>query len=152
MRRIHVIVLAGLLALLVCGCAAPSQSLGLAVDSGRPGEPAAGHSRSRLERYGFAVLDFRALRDEYGMVSVLGEIRNIGTVSKGVELQATLRNAENRPAAVGHFYPASYNNIAPGESWPFGYSFGRCPDAVRAELRIVATFRTLDTLTAPVRP
>ncbi len=48
--------------------------------------------------------------------------------------------------AVGHFYPASYRNIVPDETWPFTYSFGRQEDAVEAELRIVGAFRTMDLL------
>jgi hypothetical protein len=152
MTRIHIILLAGSLALLVCGCGAPSQSSGVVVDSTRPVALEQQAPGPCLERYGFAVLDFRAVRDDYGMVSIVGEIKNVGAVAKGVELQATLRDADDRPAAVGHFYPASYNNVVPGESWPFSYSFGRRRDAVRAELRIVGTFRTLDTLNAAVMP
>jgi hypothetical protein len=150
MTRIWFTILAGSLVLLVCGCGAPSQSSGVAVDSARPAALKGEAPRPRLEKYGFAVLDFRAVRDEYGMVSVVGEIENVGTTTRGVELQATLRDADDRPTAVGHFYPASCNSIAPGESWPFSYSFGRRQDAVRAELRIVGTFRTLDTLSASV--
>jgi hypothetical protein len=45
---------------------------------------------------------------------------------------------------VGHFYPASYRNIVPGETWPFTYSFGRQEEAIDAELRIVGAFRTMD--------
>jgi hypothetical protein len=152
MTRIHVIMLAGSLALLVCGCGGPSQSTGLVVGSEPPVELEQHAPGPRLVKYGFAVLDFRAIRDEYGMVSVVGEIKNVGTITRGVELQATLRDAHDRPTAVGHFYPASYNNIVPGESWPFSYSFGRRQDAVRAELRVVATFRTIDTLSASVMP
>jgi hypothetical protein len=152
MTRIHIIVLAGSLALLVCGCGGPSQSTGLAVDSTRPVALKQQSPGPCLEKYGFAVLDFRAIRDDFGMVSVVGEIKNVGTVAKGVELQATLRDVRDRPTAVGHFYPASYSNIVPGESWPFSYSFGRRQDAVHAELRIVATFRTIDTLNASVMP
>lgn len=148
MTRIHVILLVGSLALLVCGCGAPSQSSGVAADAARPAELGKEAPGPRLEQYGFAILDFRAIRDEFGMVSVVGEIKNVGTITRGVELQATLRDAADRAAAVGHFYPASYNNIVPGETWPFSCSFGRRQDAVRAELRIVGTFRTIDILTA----
>jgi len=47
---------------------------------------------------------------------------------------------------VGHFFPASYRNIVPDETWPFTYSFGRQEDAAEAELRIVGVFRTTDML------
>jgi hypothetical protein len=142
MKRILVIVLAGVL---LCGCATKPQDPagGMADDVGRatidsntPGP--------RLEQAGFAVVDFRARRDEYDRVYVVGEVKNNGLGALGVELQASLRDADGRVTAVGHFYPASYRNIPPGETWPFAYSFGKREDAVQAELRIVGTFRTMD--------
>ncbi len=110
------------------------------------GKAREGVSDGRLTQYGFVVLDFRAIRDGFGKLCVIGEIRNAGSTARGVELQATLRDPGGRVLAVGHFYPASDKNIVPGEAWPFGYSFGRQPDAVSAELRIVGTFRTIDVL------
>jgi hypothetical protein len=82
--------------------------------------------------------------DEYDRVYIVGEVRNTGPAPRGVELQATLRDAGGRILAVGHFYPASHTNIRPGETWPFAYSFGKQQDAVQAELRIVGAFRTMD--------
>ncbi len=154
MKTIGAIVLGMGLLLLVCGCTASRQagkaSLGAGPGpeppardaiSGRPqGRPA----NSSLERHGFAILGFRAIRDNFGQVSVIGEIKNTGSASKAVELQASLRDAGGRLLAVGHFYPASYRNIVPDETWPFTYSFGRQEDAVEAELRIVGAFRTMD--------
>lgn len=158
MKTIRVVILASGLGLLVCGCAAapPGQVDSETVDSvdvGRqPGElvpygvatPA--DAGSRLKQYGFAVLDFRAIKDEYGRISVVGEITNTGSAARGVELQATLRDADRRVIAVGHFCPASYKNILPGEKWPFTYSFGWRPEAIEAELRITGAFRTMDVL------
>jgi len=156
MRTIRAIVLGVGFLLLVCGCAASPQaqkaSLGAhpgpkpaakGVTAARPqGRPA----NSSLEYQGFTVLGFRAIRDHLGQVSVIGEIKNTGSASKGVELQASLRDAGGRLLAVGHFYPAVYRNIVPDETWPFTYSFGRQEDAVEAELRIVGAFQTIDIL------
>ncbi len=156
MRTIRTIVLAISLLLLVCGCTASRQaekaSLGADPGSGLraqdtiAGEPKDRPANASLERHGFAILGFRALRDRFGQVSVIGEIKNTGSASKAVELQASLRDADGRILAVGHFYPASYRNIVPEEAWPFTYSFGRQEDAVEAELRIVGAFRTMDLL------
>ena len=77
---------------------------------------------------------------------VIGEIKNTGFGARAVELQATLRDGNGRILAVGHFYPASYTNIQPNETWPFAYSFGRQDDVAQAELRIVGAFRTMDTV------
>lgn len=105
--------------------------------------------RPCLEQHGFAVFAFRAIRDSYGHLSVVGEITNTSSAARGVEMQASLRDTSGRIVAVGHFCPASNRNIVPGESWPFTYSFGRQEDAVDAELRIVGSFRTTDILNTP---
>ena len=151
MKRIQVIALIGGLLFLGFGCAVsspggPEGGIAVAVEGPAAGKAQEGSSKARLEQSGFAVLDFRAIRDGYDKVSVIGEIRNIGKAARGVELQATLRNSDGRVLAVGHFYPASDRNIVPGEAWPFGYSFGRQMDAVAAELRIVGAFRTIDVV------
>ncbi len=156
MRTIWAIVPAIGILLLVGGCSASRQAEKASFGAGPAHEPAARDTISSdpknrsanacLERHGFTILGFRAIRDSFGQVSVVGEIRNTGSASKAVELQASLRDAGGRILAVGHFYPASYQNIAPDETWPFTYSFGRQEDAVEAELRIVGAFRTMDVL------
>ena len=145
MKGSGIIALVGGLSLLICGCAGPSgDRAGCTGNS--PGQvvAACGESSGRLEREGFVVLDFRARRDVYGRAYVVGEIKNAGAATQGVELQASLRDAEGRLLAVGHFYPASCTNIRPGETWPFAYSFGEQREAAEAELRIVGAFRTMD--------
>lgn len=141
MIRTFVIAFLAILSLLTCGCArllrlrqAPAQGQEASI------------SQPYLVRSGFTVLYFRAVSDEYGVISVIGEIKNTGTAARGVELQAALRNADGRVIAVGHFCPASYKNIAPGETWPFAYSFGKQEGVADAELRIVGAFRTTDIL------
>ncbi len=151
MQTIRGIVLIVGLLLLVTGCTS-LRRVGRALIPGRPANTSTsteaktdGGSPS-LERHGFTILNFRAIRDIYDQVSVLGEIKNTGSAARGVELQASLRDASGHLLAVGHFFPASYQNIAPGETWPFTYSFGRQEDAANAELRIVGAFRTIDPL------
>jgi hypothetical protein len=139
MTRTCIIVLVASLLLPVCGCGAFRQAAASDELEGGSASPC-------LEQYGFAVSGFRAIRDNYGQVSVVGEIKNTGSASQGVELQASLRDAGGHIVAVGHFFPASYRNIVPDEAWPFTYSFGRQEDATEAELRIVGAFRTMDIL------
>ncbi len=156
MKTIRAIVLGVGFLLLVCGCTASRQAEKASLGANPSQEPAARDSISieprnrpanpNLERHGFTILGFRAIRDSFGQVSVIGEIKNSGSASKGVELQASLRDAGGRILAVGHFYPASQRNIVPNETWPFTYSFGRQEDATEAELRIVGAFRMIDIL------
>jgi hypothetical protein len=140
LRTLTIAFLAGL-SVLAFGCAGSSQAKKAVGPQGRTG--------TSIEQDGFALLYFRAIQDGFGGVSVIGEVRNVGSVARGVELQATLRDADGRVVAVGHFCPASYKNIVPGETWPFSYSFGRQEGIVKAEMRIVGAFRTLDVLDAP---
>jgi hypothetical protein len=151
MKGIYLIALAAGLMLLACGCAAtsPTQAGGpISSSTGDARQTATrpAESSPRLQQQGFVVLDFRARRDEYDRVYVVGEVKNTGIAARGVELQATLRDAGGRLLAVGHFCPASHTNIVPDETWPFAYSFGRQEGAVQAELRIVGAFRTMDIL------
>ena len=144
MKDSGVIALVGGLSLIMCGCAGLSgDSTGCTGNSSGQAVADCGESSPRLEREGFIVLDFRARRDVYGRAYVVGEIKNAGGATQGVELQASLRDADGRLLAVGHFYPASCTNIRPGETWPFAYSFGEQREAVGAELRIVGAFRTM---------
>ena len=159
-RWLFLIVLAVVLG---CGCSSsPEQELDPmtvgesadVVESSIASElaPTSAKSPPQMVRHGFAVLDFRARRDEYDRVSVIGEVKNVSPALQGVELQAILRDAAGRLVAVGHFYPASNTSIKPNETWPFAYSLGRQSDAVKAELRIVGAFRTTEILTASVAP
>ncbi len=156
MRKIRGIALVVGLLLLVSGCSSLRQ-VGRALIPGRPAQSQAADASIStetktdsgspcLERHGFAILNFRAIRDIYDQVSVIGEIKNTGSSARGVELQASLRDPSGHILAVGHFFPSSYQSIVPGETWPFTYSFGRQEDAVDAELRIVGAFRTIDIL------
>lgn len=141
----------GGLMLVACGCARLQRQASPAVEPSQSQADAAAPG-ARLVQHGFAVLDFRAVRDEYDRVHVVGEVRNVSTAARGVELQATLRDAAGRVLAVGSFYPASSHNIAPAETWPFTYSFGRYDEGIRAEMRIVGGFRTIETLGLVARP
>jgi len=152
MRRIQVMAPAVGLLLLLGGCAGSRQAGKASIpgDCGKEqpaqGSTSPGPASPCLEAHGFAILSFRAVRDDYNQVSIIGEIKNIDSASRGVELQASLRDAGGRLISVGHFCPASNRNIVPNEVWPFTYSFGRQGDAVEAELRIVGAFRTMDIL------
>ena len=122
--------------------AKPRDSVGTPIGAGS----VSGGPTGSLASHGFAVLRFRATQDEHGRIFIVGEVKNVGQAVQGVELQATLRDAADRVIAVGNFCPGANHSIAPNETRPFAYSFGRQDRGVRAELRIVRTFYTMDTL------
>jgi ABC-type phosphate/phosphonate transport system substrate-binding protein len=151
MIAVRLLAVAAALVLLAGGCASSSSqktsSNGWHLpDTAKQPEVQSVRSHPLLETQGFAILDFRARRDEYSRVSVIGEVKNTGFAARTVELQATLRDESGRVLAVGHFYPTSTMNIQPNETWPFGYSFGRQDGVAKAELRIVGAFRTIETV------
>ena len=147
-----------ILSLLVGGCSvAPEQLSSIPRDADEPvlissmQSPAddgvvAANPLNPMVYQGFAVLDFRAKRDEHGMVFVVGEVKNVGAATQGVELQVVLRDGSDRVVAAGNFCPAANHSIVPDEVRPFAYSLGRHDDGIHAELRIVRTFYTMDTL------
>lgn len=107
---------------------------------------AEGNSGAVIVWRGFAVVDFRARRDELGRILVAGEVKNVSQATQGVELQVVLRDEADHVLAVGSFCPAANHSIAPDDTQPFAYGFGREDRGVRVELRIVRTFYTMDTL------
>ena len=152
------------LMILVHGCSRPPEYwFAQEIDSPTPAFPGVvrapvdggrvvGSSAVPMVQQGFAVSDFQARRDEYGRIFVIGEVKNVGKATQGVELEATLRDAGNRVVAFGHFCPAANHSIAPNDTLPFAHSFGRGDEGVQAEVRIVRTFYTMDTLgTAAIR-
>ncbi len=152
MKGTRIGLLLAAVASLMCGCSvAPEELAGTSVEPhDGPAEATAVVDSAiqtelppRLVWCGFAIRDFRVIRDEYGRVHIVGEVENVGAATRGVELQASLRDTNGRLVSVGHFCPAAGNNIAPGERWPFTYSFGRQDEGIRADLRIVDAFRSM---------
>jgi len=141
-RTIRLVILFGLI-LLACGCAGHRE---LEVSSVASDEPLDSARLLRLrvinpqvlqmERYGFAILDFSARRDHAGVVTVLGEVRNNGSVAKGVELRAILRGDNGRVIAERGFWPASLENLKPGEIRPFTFPLGGYENVAQIELQI----------------
>ena len=158
MKNIAVLLSAMVLLVLVHGCSIAPQDLPISSQESHDAnlrgsvevpvstDIVAGKSDIPMEWKGFAVLDFQAKRDSHGMVFVVGEVKNVGKAIKGVELQAVLRDTQNRVVAVGSFCPAANHSIVPTETRPFAHSFGRYDSAVHVEVRIIRTFYTMDTL------
>lgn len=66
-------------------------------------------------RSDFMILSFFG-RWEYGHFYVIGEVKNTGAVSAGVELEAIARDANGVLIDSTSFWPNSISNLAPGES------------------------------------
>lgn len=68
---------------------------------------------------------------------VVGEVRNVGSVAAGVELQIVARDASGRLVDVATFWPASVDNIRPGMNYGFRRTVTSERSAVRVDVQIV---------------
>lgn len=87
----------------------------------------------------FEVLSF-SYRWEGNYLYVVGEVRNAGRSAAGVELQAVARDASGRLVDSVNFWPASINNVSPGERYGFRYPVTQQRNAVTVEVRVVSTY------------
>jgi hypothetical protein len=84
----------------------------------------------------FNIIDFQLRWDE-SWITILGEVENIGSIPKGVKLQAVARDKDHRVVAVKEFWPASINNIASGQIYPFEYPMRRLEEIEYVDLGII---------------
>ena len=89
------------------------------------------------QRSHFEIIDFSWRRDKFGMVLCAGEVKNISSIPQGVKLQAIARDGNGRVVEVQEFWPASINNITPGQSYPFTYHISEQTDIKAVELRVI---------------
>lgn len=87
-------------------------------------------------REGFQIVSYTARWEGEALV-VVGEVRNVGGVAAGVELQAVARDAAGRLVDVATFWPASIDNIRPGMSYGFRHYVTRERSAASVDVQIV---------------
>lgn len=85
---------------------------------------------------GFQLVSYSA-RWEGNYLVVVGEVRNVGSVAAGVELQIVARDAGGRLVDVATFWPASVDNIRPGMNYGFRRTVTSERSAVRVDVQIV---------------
>ena len=91
------------------------------------------------QRSHFEIIDFSWRRNKLGMVLCAGEVKNISSIPQGVELQATARDGNGGVVEVQEFWPASINNIPPGQTYPFTCYIGEQTNIKTVELRVIDT-------------
>jgi len=108
-----------------------------------PGDPGADREHGAVSTggatatsQGFQLVSYVA-RWEGDYLVVVGEVRNVGGVAAGVELQVVARDASGRLVDVATFWPASVDNIRPGMSYGFRRTVTRERSAVSVEVQIV---------------
>ena len=85
------------------------------------------------------VSDFSIVSSSYkwdnGRFRIIGEIKNIGNIPAGVQVEAIARDASGRIVDSVKFWPNSTNNILPGQSVGIGYTVTRDKKAKRIEIQ-----------------
>lgn len=76
---------------------------------------------------------------KYDRLYVIGEVKNIGTIAAGVQVEAIARNKSGDLVASNKFWPNSINNIYPGRSRGIEYPLTSDKSATRVELQIIST-------------
>lgn len=68
---------------------------------------------------------------------VIGEIKNIGNIAAGVQIQAIVRDSSGTLIDCESFWPNSISNIQPGASCGINYPISEEPSAQKIELTII---------------
>jgi hypothetical protein len=99
---------------------------------GRGPKPVAGPKTTNFE-----IINWRVVRGEYGTVTVVGEVRNNGSIAAGVQLQAIMRADNGDVVGSDDFWPASISNIPPGGTWPISTYLSPQGKFSKVELRVI---------------
>ena len=70
----------------------------------------------------------------------IGEIKNIGTIAAGVQLEVIARDDKGRLIDTQHFWPNSVNNIFPGSSCGIKYPITEDTRAKKIEIKIISAW------------
>lgn len=97
-----------------------------------------GSSQAGTTVEGFEIISY-ITRWEGETLWIVGELRNVGNVAAGVELQVIARDVTAQLVDVATFWPASIQNIRPGMSYGFRHPVTRERSATSVELRILGT-------------
>jgi hypothetical protein len=70
----------------------------------------------------------------------MGEIKNVGGVAAGVEVQVIARDKNGRLVGSSRFFPCGSANIAPGASCGIDNRITDDKSAVKLEMSVLSTF------------
>lgn len=127
-RAVFVLALTALLALIGCGSSGTAASR-TAEPTHVPAPPSAS----------FIILSSKAVW-EYGRFVVIGEVKNIGTVAAGVQVEAIARDANGTLLDSTRFFAnGGGNNLVPGGTSGFNQMVTKDPAAVTIEVKVVGT-------------
>ncbi|MGD8344540.1 MAG: hypothetical protein PVI38_05150 [Desulfobacterales bacterium] len=74
---------------------------------------------SKVSVSNFKILSFGTVWGEAGTLKLIGEVKNIGSIAAGVQLEAVARDANGKLVLTAIFWPNSTNNIPPEETAVF---------------------------------
>jgi hypothetical protein len=125
-----------LVVLLVVGLWAGDQNARLNKPAGEVAPVVAPTAKPGLSTASFVIVSAEP-RWEYGRLYCVGELKNVGTIAAGAQIEVIARDANGKLVDSAKFWPASINNLPPGESTGFRYAITSDPAAVRLEWKII---------------
>lgn len=85
----------------------------------------------------FKILSIRGVRGEFGMLRVKGEIKNVGSIAAGVQIEVIARDRNGVLIDSADFWPNSIYNIPPGETRGISYPITEDRNAIAIEAKII---------------
>jgi len=74
-----------------------------------------------------------------GRFRVLGDVKNIGTIPAGVQVQAKALDSYGETVDVKKYWPHSTDNLDPNDSIDIGFTITKDKSAVDVEVKIIST-------------
>ena len=121
-----------LIALLIVGCEDKYKRSTPSYKQSNPYKTKSSNSVSN-----FKILDCRG-KWESGRFRVIGEVKNIGNIASGVQIEAIARDSNGKLIGSEKFWPNSTNNLSAGSSTGIGFTITKDPSAKTMECRIVS--------------
>jgi hypothetical protein len=85
----------------------------------------------------FVIVSFQSKWD-YGYLKIIGELKNVGTVGAGAQIEVIARDANGVLVDSSQFWPNSINNIPPGGTCGISYSITKNTAAVTLEAKVIS--------------
>ena len=94
-------------------------------------------SRDEVKKSDFILTDVKA-KWIGGRFRVIGDVKNIGTIPAGVQLQAKALDSYGETVDVKKYWPHSTDNLDPNDSVDIGFTITKDKSAVDVEVKVIS--------------
>jgi uncharacterized protein YdbL (DUF1318 family) len=93
--------------------------------------------REKVSVGNFKIVSFKGVWASHGTLRVIGEVKNIGNIAAGVQIEAIARDANGQLVDTAKFWPYSTKNIPSGSSTGFKYPLTDDRSAKTVEVKVI---------------